>query len=265
MIKIWPEGEVPGFNPEFGQPVPTLDPYLVTSDNLTPAMVICPGGAYISKADHEGKEIAKWFNTIGVSAFVLDYRTTPYKHPCPLMDAQRAIQFVRAKADQFNIDPNKVGITGFSAGGHLAASAATYFLRGNGQAEDPISRISSRPDCAVLGYPVISMEKFHHQNSRDNLLGSNPDSELVHKMSLENNAHQEMSPVFMWHTASDQAVPVENSLMFASALSKAKVHFGLHVFPHGRHGLGLASEQKDAAIWPDLLGQWLIEIGFRGE
>ena len=139
MIEIWGK-EIPGFLPELGQNVPVLDPYLVDSDSPTAAVVVCPGGAYMGKAPHEGKDIAKWLNTIGISAFVLDYRVRPYRHPVPISDARRAVQFVRANAERFNVDFSKIGIIGFSAGGHLAASTAVYPLEGNPAAEDPVER-----------------------------------------------------------------------------------------------------------------------------
>lgn len=262
MIEIW-GGDIPGWVPEYSQKAPALDPFLVDSKQPGSAVIVCPGGAYMHKAKHEGRDVARWLNTIGVSAFVLDYRIAPYRHPAPLSDAQRAIQFVRANAAEYNIDPNRIGIMGFSAGGHLAASAAVYPLEADPAAEDPVARVSSRPDCLVLGYPVISMERFYHKGSRDNLLGPDPDPALIDQMALEKHVHGNMPPAFIWHTADDQSVPVENSLMLASALSNAQVSFALHVFPKGRHGLGLAGELPEVAVWTDLLAQWLRQIGMR--
>lgn len=262
MIEIWGK-EIPGFLPELGQNVPVLDPYLVDSDSPTAAVVVCPGGAYMGKAPHEGKDIAKWLNTIGISAFVLDYRVRPYRHPVPISDARRAVQFVRANAERFNVDSSKIGIIGFSAGGHLAASTAVYPLEGNPAAEDPVERVSSRPDCLILGYPVISMERYHHQGSRNNLLGPDPQPELVDALSLEKHVHGNLPPVFIWHTADDEVVSVMNSLMFAEGLAGEQIDFALHIFPNGRHGLGLAEEQPDVAAWTDLLAAWLVQIGFR--
>ena len=261
MITIW-EKEIPGWDSQIEQRVPALDPYLVKTDLPVGAFVVCPGGAYIHKAKHEGKDVALWLNSIGLSAFVLDYRIAPYRHPAPLNDARRAVQFVRANAAQYNIDPNKVGIIGFSAGGHLAASAAVYPLAADPTAADPVERASSAPDCLILGYPVISMERFYHQGSRDNLLGPDPSPELVDQMALEKHVHGHMPPTFIWHTADDQTVPVENSLMFASALSQAQVSFALHILPRGRHGLGLALQQPEVAVWTNLAQQWLKQIGF---
>jgi len=261
MIEIWKE-EIPGWVPEHGQKVPALDPYLVDSEQPGSAIIVCPGGAYIFKAKHEGQDVARWLNTIGVSAFVLDYRIAPYRHPAPLEDARRAIQFVRANAAEYHVDPDRIGIMGFSAGGHLAASAAVYPLAPDPTAADPVARVSSKPDCLVLGYPVISMERFYHEGSRENLLGPDPDPKLIDAMALEKHVHEQMPPAFIWHTADDQTVPVENSLMFASALSMAKVSFALHILPRGRHGLGLAPQQPEVAVWTELLTQWLRQIGF---
>ena len=262
MVKIW-GNEIPGFVPEYGQNEPAVEPYLVESAAPTAAVVVCPGGGYRGKAQHEGKDIAEWLNTIGVSAFVLDYRVSPYRHPVPLADARRAVQFVRSHAEEYNVDPNRIGLMGFSAGGHLAASAGVYSLDANPNADDPVEQVSSRPDCLILCYPVISMEKHHHQGSRSNLLGPDPDPELVNQMSLENHVHENMPPTFLWHTAEDKSVPVVNSLMFAEGLSKANVDFALHVFPRGRHGLGLAEELPETAVWSELLASWLEQIGFR--
>lgn len=265
MIEIWGK-EVPGFNPEYKQPVPTLTPFLVNDSKPAPALVVCPGGAYAFKADHEGSGIARWLNTLGISAFVLDYRVTPYHHPYPLMDARRAIQYVRCEAQRFNIDPNRIGIIGFSAGGHLAASAAIYAVPGDPTASDPVSRVSSRPDCLILGYPVISMQNYHHQYSRDCLLGPAPDPALVDETSLELQVNSQVPPTFIWHTADDDVVPVENALLFASALSKNKVPFALHIFPQGVHGLGVAQHHPEVKAWTTLLTQWLTQRGFlRGE
>lgn len=261
-ISIWGEN-IPGFNPEFRQEVPTLKPYLVASDRTCGAIIVCPGGGYTHKAAHEGGVVAEWLNSIGISAFVLDYRVAPYRHPCPMEDARRAIQYVKAKADEFNINANQVGILGFSAGGHLAAAAAIHYLKENQAASDHVARVSSRPDCLILCYPVISLQRFYHKGSRNNLLGMDAASELVKFLSLENQVQPDMPPTFIWHTADDQSVPVENSLMFASALSKNNIDFEMHVFSHGRHGLGLANEQPDVGVWKELCSKWLTQIGFK--
>lgn len=262
MIKIW-GSDVPGFQASYGQPVPTLVPYIVEGKEQTGAIIVCPGGAYQGKAPHEGGPVAKWLQSIGISAFVLEYRVTPYHHPVPLQDARRAIQYVRAHAADYNIDPKRVGILGFSAGGHLAASSGIFPVDGDPTATDPVARQSSQPNCMVLCYPVISLERFYHKGSVTNLLGENPPEQLRHELSLDNQVTADLPPTFIWHTADDSGVPVENSLFFAQALSKNKVNFEMHIFRHGRHGLGLAQEQPEVAAWTDLCATWLGKIGFR--
>lgn len=261
-IDIW-GADVPGFKPEHGQVRPTLTPYLLAGSNSSSAMVVLPGGGYAKKADHEGSAVAKWLNTIGIQAFVLDYRVAPYRHPYPMCDATRAIQYVRTHARQYNINPDQIGIMGFSAGGHLAMTATVYPVSASPKDEDPVARVSSRPDCLVLGYPVISMGEYTHQGSRSNLLGAEAAPELVAQLSLENQVHADVPPTFVWHTTDDQSVPVENSLMLALGLSKYQVEFALHIFKHGRHGLGLANEQPEVREWTTLCAEWLSGIGFR--
>jgi len=198
-----------------------------------------------------------------VAAVVLDYRVSPYRHPIPLGDAQRAIRLVRSRAADWKIDPKRVGILGFSAGGHLAGSAATIFDAGKPDAADPIDRESCRPDAAVLCYAVLTFGEFRHNGSMVNLLGSdNPDAKLRESLSLETRVTRETPPTFLWHTSDDGAVPVENSLLFAAALHKNKVPFELHVFPHGQHGLGLATGVPEVGQWPSLCAAWLKGIGF---
>jgi acetyl esterase/lipase len=240
---------------------PILIPYLVPSGKPTGAVIVCPGGGYAHLAPHEGEPIARWVNSRGYSAFVLHYRLA--HHPAPLEDAKRAIQYVRYKAAEFNVAPDKIAILGFSAGGHLAASAGTLFTSGDPNAEDPIARCSSRPDAMILCYPVISFGPCGHQGSMVNLLGENPPKELVEKLSLENAVTKQTPPAFIWHTQDDEAVPVENSLLFAKALKKHGVPFALHIYPHGRHGLGLGEGLE--ASWTGLCGKWLESLGFRGQ
>jgi len=262
MIEIWGK-EVPGFKGEYEQAVPTLTPYLVESKEKTAAIIVCPGGGYARKAGHEGGPVAEWLQSIGISAFVLDYRVAPYHHPIPLSDARRAIQYVRAHAEEFNIDPQRIGMLGFSAGGHLAASAGVFPVDGQPEATDPVARVSSRLNCLVLCYPVISLERFYHKGSVINLLGEEPPADLRHELSLNNQVTSSTPPTFLWHTADDAGVPVENSLFFAQALSQHQVDFEMHIFRHGRHGLGLALEQPEVAEWIKLCATWLEKINFR--
>lgn len=242
---------------------PAITAYLADGDNR-PSIIICPGGGYAGRADHEGEPIARWLNALGISAFVVRYRVAPYTYPCALLDVQRAIRTVRQEADRFRIDPKKVGLLGFSAGGHLTANAGTSYDLGNALADDRIERQSCRPDLLVLCYPVITMmDPYTHEGSRNNLLGEAANSEAFEHHSNEKNVTADTPPTFLWHTADDGAVSVENSLMFASALSKHKVPFDLHVYTKGRHGLGLADEEEHTKGWTDVCAKWLVYNHFK--
>ncbi len=246
---------------------PTITCYLLPDEagrEAAPAVIVFPGGGYTHRADHEGEPIARWLNTLGIHAFVLNYRVAPYRHPAPLTDAQRAIRTVRARAAEWHIDPRRIGILGFSAGGHLASTAGTHFDHGQPEAEDPIERMSSRPDFMILCYPVITMGDYTHEGSRENLLGPDADPELVESLSNERQVTPETPPTFIWHTSDDGAVPVENALLFAGALSRAKVSFELHSFMSGRHGLGLAEDHPEAYVWTELCERWMRKLGVLG-
>jgi len=265
-ILLWPGG-APGAKGDTLEDKPRITAYVPAGDGPFACIVICPGGGYGGRAKHEGEPIARWLNTIGVAGFVLDYRVKPYRHPIPLGDAQRGIRTVRARAAEWKIDPKRVGILGFSAGGHLAASATTIFDDGKPDAADPIDRQSCRPDAAILCYPVITFGDFRHNGSMVNLLGPAPASKLRQEMSLETRVTRETPPTFLWHTSDDGAVPVENSLLFAMALRKNKVPFALHVFPRGPHGIGLGDGDRgakapEARQWPALCAEWLKNLGF---
>lgn len=261
MIRLW-EKDVPGFNSEFSDQIPGIVPYLAETEQCTSAVIVFPGGGYNHKAAHEGEPVALWLNSIGISAFVLEYRVYPYQHPYPLLDAQRAVRYVRYHAHEWKIDPNRIGVLGFSAGGHLASTVGTHFDLGNSNSNDPVERMSCRPDAMILCYPVITFGEFRHDGSMKALLGDNPSRELVDFLSNETQVTSETPPAFLWHTANDQAVPVENSLLFASALSRNKIPFELHIFPDGRHGLGLAQEHPQVSGWTGLCEKWLESIGF---
>jgi acetyl esterase/lipase len=260
-LLLWPEGtpNALGENPE---DKPLLVPYLVQSDKPSAAVVICPGGGYARRADHEGEPVALWLNTLGISAFVVHYRVAPYRHPNPLMDAQRAIRTVRSRSQEWNVDPGRVGILGFSAGGHLASVCGTHFDGGQPDARHPVERENCRPDLLVLCYPVISMESFTHVGSYTNLLGDAPDHALVRSVSSDLQVTEQTPPAFVWHTADDASVPVGNSLMFTSSLSSNKIPFELHVFESGRHGLGLAADHPGVNAWTQLCAVWLKKQGF---
>ena len=263
-MPLWPNA-APGAKGTEPEDIPTISLYAPPAGKANgAAIVVCPGGGYGHLADHEGHTIAVWLNSIGVTAAVLKYRLGPrYGHPAPMQDAARALRTVRARAKEWNLDPNRIGIWGFSAGGHLASTMATHFDDGNPHASDPIERVSSRPDVAVLAYPVISMaEGTTHAGSRKNLLGANPPPELVALLSNEKQVTPKTPPTFLFHTADDSAVSVENSFLFAEALRKAKVPYELHVFEKGRHGVGLAQNDPALSAWPKLLESWLRVRGF---
>jgi acetyl esterase/lipase len=208
--------------------------------------------------DKEGDQIARWLNSIGVTAFVLKYRLGPkYHHPVELGDAQRAIRTVRAKAAEYRVLPDRIGIMGFSAGGHLASTAGTHFDAGDAGAADPIDKMSSRPDFLVLCYPVITLLDQTHKGSKRSLLGENPDPKLVESLSNELQVTASTPPTFLFHTNNDNAVPVENSLMFYAALHKAGVPAELHIYANGPHGVGLAQTDEALSSWPARLADWL--------
>jgi acetyl esterase/lipase len=229
-------------------------------------MVVCPGGGYGGLASHEGHDYALWLNQSGIAAFVLKYRlgSAGYRHPRMLEDAARAVRLVRARAGEWQVDRKRVGIMGSSAGGHLASTLLTHFDAGDANAADAVDRESSRPDLGILCYPVITMGEYTHQGSKRNLLGENPSRELVWFLSNELQVTPKTPPTFLWHTVEDAAVPVENSLQFATALRKASVPFALHVYEKGRHGLGLADKEpfENAHPWAKDCLFWLRENGF---
>lgn len=258
---LWPDG-APGALGTAAEDKPSLTPYLAKSPNGT-AVIVCPGGGYQNLAmDHEGVQIARWLNSLGISAFVLKYRLGPkYHHPAMIDDAHRAIRTVRSRAASLQIQPDRIGIWGFSAGGHLASTAATHFDPGDPNAADPIDRAGSRPDFAILAYPVISLGEFAHMGSRNNLLGKNPDPKLVEDLSNDQRVTPETPPTFLFHTTADAAVPVENSVRFYLALRKAGVPAEMHIFQNGPHGVGLAPTDATLSVWPELLANWLRECG----
>ena len=251
-VPLWPDG-APGALGTNANDIPTLTAYLPDAANTTgAAMVICPGGAYMHLAPHEGNDYALWLNQHGVTCFVLKYRlgTSGYRHPAMLNDASRAVRWVRAHADEFKVDAHRVGIMGSSAGGHLAATLLTHFDAGDANAADAIERQGSRPDLGVLCYPVISMGEFTHKGSKESLLGKNPDPELVKLLSNELQVTTNTPPCFLWTTFEDTAVPIENTLLFAAALQKNHVPFDLHVYQKGGHGMGLKDKPPFANPHP---------------
>src|SRR5262245_46885377 len=263
-IPLWANG-APGAKGDAPDDVPSVQLYQPPADKASGAViVVCHGCSYSHLAPHEGHDIAVWLNGVGVTAVVLKYRLGPkYQHPAMIQDALRAIRYTRSKASEWKIDPNRIGIMGFSAGGHLASTAATQFTVGDPNASDPIEKLSSRPDLAILCYPVITMaDPFAHKGSRRNLLGENPPQQLIDLMSSDKQVIDQTPPTFLFHTGDDPGVPVENSLMFALALRKKKVPYELHVYQHGPHGVGLASDDPVLKTWPKLLENWLRARGF---
>ena len=258
VIPLW-EGGAPGALGDAPADRPQITVYLPRASNST-AVIVAPGGGYQNLAmNHEGRQVAAWLNAQGITAFVLQYRLGPrYNHPVELGDAQRAIRLVRSRAAQFRISPDRVGMLGFSAGGHLTSTAGTHFDAGNPNAADPIDRVSSRPDFLVLGYPVITMNpEFTHAGSRRNLLGENPSAALQAELSNELKVTAETPPTFLFHTTNDAGVPVMNSVVFYSALVKAGVPAEMHLFANGPHGVGLALNDPALSHWPELLSEWL--------
>ncbi len=263
-VRLW-EGDAPGALGKADPDVPTLTVYLPPAGKANgAAVVVCPGGGYGGLAAHEGKPIAEWLNTLGVTGFVLKYRLAPqYHHPAMMNDVNRAIRYVRAHAANWSLDPHRIGVLGFSAGGHLASTAATHYDKGDPNAADAVERVSSRPDLAVLVYAVITMtHPYTHDGSRQNLLGKDPDEALVNLMSNEKQVTPDTPPTFLLHTADDPVVPVENSLIFAMACHKAKVPVELHIFPHGPHGIGLGGNDPVLSSWPGLCAAWFKARGF---
>jgi len=264
-ILLWPNG-APGALGQDDADKPALTIYMPpNTTGPMAAVIIAPGGSYARLSmNNEGRAPANYLNTLGVAAFVLRYRLGPrYHHPIELGDAQRAIRLVRSRAAEWHIAPDRIGMMGFSAGGHLASSAATHADAGKADAADPIDRVSSRPDFSVLGYPVISfVEPWTHQGSKTNLLGDAPDPALARTMSSETQVTPSTPPAFIYHTNADTVVPVENAVAYFLALRKAGVPAEMHVFKNGPHGTGLAQQDPALAEWPRLLANWLRASGF---
>ncbi|GAB5406465.1 MAG: alpha/beta hydrolase [Aureliella sp.] len=262
-LRLW-QGDAPGAVGNTDDDTPTITMYLPESDKPTAALVIFPGGGYGHLAiGHEGHEIAQWANSVSMAGIIVSYRHRKrgYAHPAPMLDAQRAIRTVRARAEEWNIDPTKVGVIGFSAGGHLATTVLTHFDSGKTDG-DAIDQQSCRPDFGIVSYAVIAFdEPFTHRGSQRNLLGKDASPELVESLSNEKQVTKETPPCFVWHTAEDKVVPAENSLRFYSALTKVGSPSELHVFPRGRHGIGLAKDFPGANAWPNLARDWLVRRG----
>ena len=268
-VLLWPQG-APGAKGTGEGDKPSLTLFPASAMGRVPTgIVVCPGGSYLNLSmAKEGTDVAAWLNKMGISAFVLKYRLGPtYHHPTELGDAQRAIRYVRAHADDYGLKRNQIGIWGFSAGGHLASTAGTHFATvdtGNPGIADSIDKQSSRPDFLILAYPVITMQDpFAHARSRTALLGEKPNPQLIDDLSNELQVTAQTPPTFLFHTTDDGVVPVENSVRFYLALRRAGVPAELHVYRHGQHGVGLAPQDPVLRTWTERLADWLTAQGLR--
>ena len=264
-IPLWANG-APGALGTDSTDQPIVTPFLPPAGTANgTAVVIFPGGGYqhLSMVK-EGSDVANWLAGAGVTTFVVRYRLGPkYRHPTMLGDAQRAIRTVRARAAEWNVDPRRLGVIGFSAGGHLASTAGTHFDAGNASSADPIERASSRPDFLLLLYPVITMrDSLTHAGSKRNLIGTDAAPELVRLMSNETRVSRETPPTFLVHSTDDKAVPVENSLLFYEALKRNGVPAEMHVFEHGGHGFGLAPRDPVLSAWTTMCEAWMRRHGW---
>ncbi|HEY4045403.1 MAG TPA: alpha/beta hydrolase [Acidobacteriaceae bacterium] len=269
-IPLW-SGAAPGALGDTEADKPRMYAFLPTNRSTNAAILVIPGGGYQHVAiGYEGFEVAQWFNQQGMAAFVLDYRVAPYHYPVEIDDGRRAMRLIRAHAEEYGIDPHRLGVEGFSAGGHLASSLGTHCENRTAAQSapsptepqrtiDPIDAIDCRPDFMVLGYPVISMQlPLAHPASRTNLLGPNPDPALEREYSNDLAVTQGTPPTFLFATTKDPVVPVENSLDFYRALERAKVPAELHIYDYANHGCGLCGDIPSVSNWPLLLRNWLI-------
>jgi acetyl esterase/lipase len=259
-IKLWNDGsENNGKNKNYHPKIRFYYPlFLDPPRKKLAAIIICPGGGYYAQAPHEGQPFAQLFSLYGIVGIVLTYRVFPDHYPGSFSDAVRAIRIIRRDADKYNIDPEKIGIMGFSAGGHLASTVATQPELYKNPEDDLADKFSARPDRVILGYPVISfMDDFAHKGSVKALLGENPDPKML--MQLTNYLHvtKDSPPAFLFHTADDEGVPPQNSIRYAEACITNKVPVELQIYPKGRHGVGIALNDPSLKMWPENLMNWL--------
>lgn len=264
MINIWngtPLGYKKEYENQHNKNKPELEEFVINDGKKHSCFLILPGGGYDHLSDHEGANVALRLNEKGISAFVLYYRVAPYAHPTYINDAKRAIRYIRYNAEKYNIDENKIGVMGFSAGGHLASVLAEHYDHYEYERTDDIDDVSAKPDALGMCYPVVTIAKeITHLRTRDNISGG--DSKLLNELSSELSVRADMPPVFIWHTFEDKSVDCRNSLEMASALKKKECPFELHIFPDGKHGLDLAEGIEGTEQWFSLYLNWLKRIGF---
>jgi acetyl esterase/lipase len=275
VIDLWPEG-VPGLRADASEEKlvdgritnvhrPTLRLYPAAGDRVSgTAVIVCPGGGYVRLAvSNEGDGAARWLNSLGITVFVLHYRLAEYGHPAPLRDVLRAVRLVRSRAAEFGVRPDRIGVLGSSAGGHLAASAGTLYDAPEGRTGTDLDQVSGRPDFLILQYPVITMqEPYVHAGSRRALLGAEPAPELVERLSVELHVTKDTPPTFLVHTQEDKSVPVENSLLFYQALRRAGVPVEMHLYEKGPHGFGFRTDLGPTSEWPQRCESWLRAHGW---
>jgi acetyl esterase/lipase len=274
VIDLWPEG-VPGLradaSPEvmkddrvFNVHVPTLVYYPAPAEKANgTAVIMCPGGGYVRLAiTNEGLGAVKWLNPLGVSVFVLKYRMKEYGHPAPLRDVLRAVRLVRSRAVEFGIDPNRIGVAGSSAGGHLAACSGTLYDEPVGKTGNPLDAVSARPDFLILQYAVITMRTpVTHGGSRASLLGENPSADEISLLSVNEHVTKDTPPTFLVATQDDKSVPLENTLLFYQALRAAGVPAEMHLYPNGPHGFGFRTDLGQTSDWPKRGEEWMRSRG----
>ncbi len=261
VLYLWGKNsENNGSNPDYRPKIEIYQPdYRDEPTEKRPAILICPGGGYTLQAPHEGQPLARLFAIHGITAAVLTYRVKPDRFPGSFADAARAMRMLRSESDTFHIDPERIGIMGFSAGGHLASTVAVQPQIYKEPEDDLVDGYSARPQRVILGYPVISLMEYAHQGSVNALLGENPDPKMLEQLSNHKQVSADSPPAFLFHTADDSAVPVQNSLMYAEACVNRNVPVDLHVFSHGEHGVGMAQGNPQLEIWTENLMNWLSE------
>lgn len=257
IINLWPDGSSHNGDDPATRPRLVLYPTTKVADKPSPMIIVCPGGAYRMQADHEGAPFAELFAANGIASAVLFYRVAPDVHPAPIADACRAMRLIRSMADELHIDPARVGMLGFSAGGHLASTVATQPHLHDEASDDLVDTIDPRPNLLLMGYPVISFVNHLHVSCMQNLFGKSVDPTMRSALSNELHVTKDNPSTFIFHTSDDPGVPVQHSLTFAAALRDHNVDVEMHAFAHGRHGLGLAADDPKLKIWPELMLAWL--------